>query len=197
MTLEGCSVEADIDGFIQAKSTGTEPPGEAQPAGSTAAGASPICPKDAWPPTEPPLLGQDRAAHSSLLGEEDLADPEEGSGTMQAPGWVPCLPQHSEGGVGMGIPLRTSLVPCLIEVREAPSPARRQPWARMGKWGLSLGLWMGTSCSIRWHRSCLPCPRPPWASPACCPQLLCPTRTTMIGRSPRRQAALASSHPAA
>ncbi|XP_045304949.1 proline-serine-threonine phosphatase-interacting protein 1 isoform X1 [Leopardus geoffroyi] len=26
VTLEGCSVEADIDGFIQAKSTGTEPP---------------------------------------------------------------------------------------------------------------------------------------------------------------------------
>ncbi|XP_047719187.1 proline-serine-threonine phosphatase-interacting protein 1 isoform X4 [Prionailurus viverrinus] len=32
VTLEGCSVEADIDGFIQAKSTGTEPPGEARPA---------------------------------------------------------------------------------------------------------------------------------------------------------------------
>uniref|UniRef100_A0A8C9JFJ2 Proline-serine-threonine phosphatase-interacting protein 1 n=1 Tax=Panthera tigris altaica TaxID=74533 RepID=A0A8C9JFJ2_PANTA len=30
VTLEGCSVEADIDGFIQAKSTGTEPPGEAR-----------------------------------------------------------------------------------------------------------------------------------------------------------------------
>lgn len=29
VTLEGCSVDADIDGFIQAKSTGTEPPGEA------------------------------------------------------------------------------------------------------------------------------------------------------------------------
>ncbi|XP_049761464.1 proline-serine-threonine phosphatase-interacting protein 1 isoform X1 [Elephas maximus indicus] len=26
LTLEGCSVDADIDGFIQAKSTGTEPP---------------------------------------------------------------------------------------------------------------------------------------------------------------------------
>lgn len=26
VTLEGCSVDADIDGFIQAKSTGTEPP---------------------------------------------------------------------------------------------------------------------------------------------------------------------------
>lgn len=38
VTLEGCSVDADIDGFIQAKSTGTEPPGEgslqaAQPLG--------------------------------------------------------------------------------------------------------------------------------------------------------------------
>lgn len=29
VTLEGCSVDADIDSFIQAKSTGTEPPGEA------------------------------------------------------------------------------------------------------------------------------------------------------------------------
>ena len=29
VTLEGCSVDADIDGFFQAKSTGTEPPGEA------------------------------------------------------------------------------------------------------------------------------------------------------------------------
>uniref|UniRef100_F7EDS7 Proline-serine-threonine phosphatase-interacting protein 1 n=1 Tax=Callithrix jacchus TaxID=9483 RepID=F7EDS7_CALJA len=29
LTLEGCSIDADIDGFIQAKSTGTEPPGEA------------------------------------------------------------------------------------------------------------------------------------------------------------------------
>ncbi|XP_054523807.1 proline-serine-threonine phosphatase-interacting protein 1 isoform X3 [Pan troglodytes] len=27
LTLEGCSIDADIDGFIQAKSTGTEPPG--------------------------------------------------------------------------------------------------------------------------------------------------------------------------
>ncbi|KAK2103464.1 proline-serine-threonine phosphatase interacting protein [Saguinus oedipus] len=26
LTLEGCSIDADIDGFIQAKSTGTEPP---------------------------------------------------------------------------------------------------------------------------------------------------------------------------
>ncbi|XP_021549659.1 proline-serine-threonine phosphatase-interacting protein 1 [Neomonachus schauinslandi] len=32
VTLEGCSVEADIDGFIHAKSTGTEPPGEGPPA---------------------------------------------------------------------------------------------------------------------------------------------------------------------
>uniref|UniRef100_A0A8P0NJE5 Proline-serine-threonine phosphatase-interacting protein 1 n=1 Tax=Canis lupus familiaris TaxID=9615 RepID=A0A8P0NJE5_CANLF len=29
LTLEGCSVEADIDSFIQARSTGAEPPGEA------------------------------------------------------------------------------------------------------------------------------------------------------------------------
>ena len=29
VTLESCSVDADIDSFIQAKSTGTEPPGEA------------------------------------------------------------------------------------------------------------------------------------------------------------------------
>uniref|UniRef100_A0AC11CDD0 Proline-serine-threonine phosphatase interacting protein 1 n=1 Tax=Ovis aries TaxID=9940 RepID=A0AC11CDD0_SHEEP len=39
VTLEGCSVDADIDGFIQAKSTGTEPPGEL-PVGNTAAGFS-------------------------------------------------------------------------------------------------------------------------------------------------------------
>lgn len=29
LALESCSVDADIEGFIQAKSTGTEPPGEA------------------------------------------------------------------------------------------------------------------------------------------------------------------------
>ncbi|XP_008053588.1 proline-serine-threonine phosphatase-interacting protein 1 isoform X2 [Carlito syrichta] len=40
LTLEGCSVDADIDGFIQAKSTGTEPPGEAWPAGSVDSGFS-------------------------------------------------------------------------------------------------------------------------------------------------------------
>ncbi|PNJ10864.1 PSTPIP1 isoform 6 [Pongo abelii] len=40
LTLEGCSIDADIDGFIQAKSTGTEPPGEARPADSAASGFS-------------------------------------------------------------------------------------------------------------------------------------------------------------
>ncbi|XP_019486232.1 PREDICTED: proline-serine-threonine phosphatase-interacting protein 1 [Hipposideros armiger] len=40
VTLEGCSVEADIDSFIQAKSTGTEPPGEARPTGSVVSGFS-------------------------------------------------------------------------------------------------------------------------------------------------------------
>lgn len=79
MTLEGCSVEADIDGFIQAKSTGTEPPGEAWPAGSTAAGARPICPEEVWPQLSEALLpGRGRAAHGSPLG----------SGTVQSPGWV-------------------------------------------------------------------------------------------------------------
>lgn len=40
LTLEGCSIDADIDGFIQAKSTGTEPPGEDQPVDSTASGCT-------------------------------------------------------------------------------------------------------------------------------------------------------------
>uniref|UniRef100_A0A9L0IR57 Proline-serine-threonine phosphatase-interacting protein 1 n=1 Tax=Equus asinus TaxID=9793 RepID=A0A9L0IR57_EQUAS len=40
VTLEGCSVDTDIDSFIQAKSTGTEPPGEARPAGNSASGFS-------------------------------------------------------------------------------------------------------------------------------------------------------------
>uniref|UniRef100_A0A8C9HNI1 Proline-serine-threonine phosphatase-interacting protein 1 n=1 Tax=Piliocolobus tephrosceles TaxID=591936 RepID=A0A8C9HNI1_9PRIM len=40
LTLEGCSIDADIDGFIQAKSTGTEPPGEDWPVDSTASGFS-------------------------------------------------------------------------------------------------------------------------------------------------------------
>ncbi|KAM6203187.1 proline-serine-threonine phosphatase-interacting protein 1 isoform 5-T5 [Rhynchocyon petersi] len=31
LVLEGCNVDADIDGFIQAKSTGTEPPGKPRP----------------------------------------------------------------------------------------------------------------------------------------------------------------------
>ncbi|KAJ1069931.1 hypothetical protein K5549_017379, partial [Capra hircus] len=54
VTLEGCSVDADIDGFIQAKSTGTEPPGEPQlpgqkqggsqlPSGCQAQGVQPSC----------------------------------------------------------------------------------------------------------------------------------------------------------
>uniref|UniRef100_A0A2R8ZGN7 Proline-serine-threonine phosphatase-interacting protein 1 n=1 Tax=Pan paniscus TaxID=9597 RepID=A0A2R8ZGN7_PANPA len=36
LTLESCSIDADIDGFIQAKSTGTEPPGEVRLADSAA-----------------------------------------------------------------------------------------------------------------------------------------------------------------
>ncbi|KAM5293134.1 proline-serine-threonine phosphatase-interacting protein 1 isoform 4-T4 [Ctenodactylus gundi] len=36
LTLEGCSVDTDINSFIQAKSTGTEPPGEAQLQGISA-----------------------------------------------------------------------------------------------------------------------------------------------------------------
>nr|BAG60882.1 unnamed protein product [Homo sapiens] len=36
LTLEGCSIDADIDSFIQAKSTGTEPPGEVRLADSAA-----------------------------------------------------------------------------------------------------------------------------------------------------------------
>lgn len=31
LVLEGCSVDGDIDGFIQVKSTGTEPPGKPFP----------------------------------------------------------------------------------------------------------------------------------------------------------------------
>lgn len=30
LTLEGCDVEGDINGFIQSKSTGREPPGKAR-----------------------------------------------------------------------------------------------------------------------------------------------------------------------
>uniref|UniRef100_A0A8C0MI08 F-BAR domain-containing protein n=1 Tax=Canis lupus familiaris TaxID=9615 RepID=A0A8C0MI08_CANLF len=44
LTLEGCSVEADIDSFIQARSTGAEPPGEPS-LGRRAAG--PRCPQEA------------------------------------------------------------------------------------------------------------------------------------------------------
>nr|KAF6486798.1 proline-serine-threonine phosphatase interacting protein 1 [Rousettus aegyptiacus] len=40
VTLEGCSVESDIDSFIQSRSTGTEPPGKAWPADGTASGFS-------------------------------------------------------------------------------------------------------------------------------------------------------------
>ncbi|KAF6132343.1 proline-serine-threonine phosphatase interacting protein 1 [Phyllostomus discolor] len=40
VSLEGCRVEADINGFIQAKSTGTEPPGKAWPASNVASGFS-------------------------------------------------------------------------------------------------------------------------------------------------------------
>lgn len=38
LTLEGCSVDADINNFIQAKSTGTEPPGKVWPEGSAKRG---------------------------------------------------------------------------------------------------------------------------------------------------------------
>lgn len=70
MTLEGCSVEADIDGFIHAKSTGTEPPGEA------------------WPQlSDPPLPGRGRAARGSLLGAGALAGPREGVGDGAVP-WL-------------------------------------------------------------------------------------------------------------
>lgn len=39
LTLEGCNVEGDINGFIQSKSTGREPPGKVQPEGSSTSGA--------------------------------------------------------------------------------------------------------------------------------------------------------------
>lgn len=58
VTLEGCKVEADINGFIQAKSTGTEPPGKAWHANSMASGSRTVCPKMAWPWfSEPQLPG--------------------------------------------------------------------------------------------------------------------------------------------
>ena len=105
--------------------------------------------------------------------------------------------QHSEGGGETGSPPRACSVPRLTEVRETPSPSTEAAKGQNGKVGPQSGSLGGTSWGIRWHRSFLPCPWPPWASPACCPQLLCPTRTTMIGRSARHLAALASSHPVA
>lgn len=41
LTLEGCNVDGDINGFIQSKSTGREPPGKTQPVGGLAPGARP------------------------------------------------------------------------------------------------------------------------------------------------------------
>uniref|UniRef100_A0ABI7X5C9 Proline-serine-threonine phosphatase interacting protein 1 n=2 Tax=Felinae TaxID=338152 RepID=A0ABI7X5C9_FELCA len=76
VTLEGCSVEADIDGFIQAKSTGTEPPGEARPAGRQPLGPGPSVPKRPGP-SSLSLNCQDKA-HSSLLGEGPWARPQGG-----------------------------------------------------------------------------------------------------------------------
>ena len=58
VTLEGCRVEADISSFIQAKSTGTEPPGKSWPAGSMASRPRPVRPEEAWPWfSEPQLPG--------------------------------------------------------------------------------------------------------------------------------------------
>ena len=88
VTLEGCSVDADIDSFIQAKSTGTEPPGEAH-----LQAAQPLGPG-------PPSLGLAQALSASTarteLGwltapfwvEKPWPGPGKGSGTVQSPGWV-------------------------------------------------------------------------------------------------------------
>lgn len=68
MTLEGCSVDADIDSFIQAKSTGTEPPGEDRPVGSAASGARPSVPRGLGPSSQPQLTGQGWGGSQLLSG---------------------------------------------------------------------------------------------------------------------------------
>lgn len=45
LTLEGCNVDGDINGFIQSKSTGREPPGKTQPEGSF---LEPWMPSSGW-----------------------------------------------------------------------------------------------------------------------------------------------------
>lgn len=112
VTLEGCSVEADIDGFIQAKSTGTEPPGEARPAGRQPLGPGPSVPKRPGPSSL--SLNCQNKAHSSLLGEGAWARPQGGVRDGAAPWSGPWPAASSEAEMAQC--LRTQLSEGEMEV---------------------------------------------------------------------------------
>lgn len=83
VTLEGCSVDADIDGFIQAKSTGTEPPGEAHQRATRPLGPGPL-PWKAWPGFSEPQL---QTEAGRLTAPSWVPGPGEGQGQEQSPPW--------------------------------------------------------------------------------------------------------------
>ncbi|XP_047652433.1 proline-serine-threonine phosphatase-interacting protein 1 isoform X2 [Phacochoerus africanus] len=127
VTLEGCSVDADIDGFIQAKSTGTEPPAPVPYQNYYDREISPSC---GSPGVQPScgMIKRVPAAAPSPLGEAGAQKSwrSRGSAGSRFSGLLHGSPKNASPAASAEtltpIPDRNEGVYAAINVQEAPGP---------------------------------------------------------------------------